>query len=235
VIGWPSAPIPMVPCLYEVTIRHSRQTPLHHRFRHDSYMWLFDLEQPPHLPGFLRRLAHYRPSDHLDVRVLLQQAGIVARRILVLTNLRVLGYVFNPITVYWCYDHDGAVIAHVAEVHNTYGDRHAYILPVDIDAAGTGADQVANKAMLVSPFYPLDGVYRMSIRPPGETLSISVVLERPHDNPFRASLFGTRRDANVAAVWWRLIRYPAAPLLGRALIQLEGLRLWLKGLEVQPR
>ena len=93
---------PTVPCLYEVTVSHARTSPVCHAFRHASYMWLFDLDDPPRLPPGLRALARYSDVDHLDVRAQLRSAGIDATRIIVLTNLRVLGYVFNPITVYWC-------------------------------------------------------------------------------------------------------------------------------------
>jgi DUF1365 family protein len=89
--------------------------------------------------------------------------------------------------------------------------------------------------MSVSPFYPVDGVYRISIGQPAETLQVSVVLDRPHDKPFRAGLSGSRREPSVAAVCRCLLRYPVAPLRGRALIQLDGLRLWLRQLAVQPR
>lgn len=209
------------PRLYEVTIRHTRRSPVEHRFRYGSYMWCFDLDRPPR--GF-------RPADHLDIRAELARAGIDAARIVALANTRVLGYVFNPLTVYWCYDPAGRLRARVAEVHNTYGGRHAYVMPVDGQP-----EAVVPKEMYVSPFNPVDGAYRIRIGEPGETLSISVVLERPGDEPFRAALTGRRLETTLANRARAHIRYPAAPLRGRALIQLQGLRLWRRGLEVQPR
>jgi DUF1365 family protein len=231
----PTSPDRQIPCLYEVTIHHSRRAPLHNTFRHASYMWLFDPERPPRLPRPLRPFARYRPEDHVDVRAELRHAGIDARRVLVLTNLRVLGYVFNPISIYWCYDDAGELIAHVAEVHNTYGGRHAYVLPVDTESVVSRPQAVVRKAMYVSPFYPVDGEYLIRIGRPDETLDVSVVLERPGDEPFRAALSGRRREPGYAAVLRNLLRYPAAPLRCRALIQVHGLRLWRKGLEVQAR
>jgi len=218
-----------------VDIRHGRQTPLRNNFKHASYMWLFDLDHPPRLPWPLRPFARYRPQDHIDVRARLRQAGIDAGRVLVLTNLRVLGYVFNPISVYWCYDHAGSLVAHVAEVHNTYGGRHAYVLPIDDGHAEAAGAAVVSKSMYVSPFNPVDGQYRIRISDPDERLAVSVTLERPGAEPFRAALTGKRQRPGYAAVIRNLLRYPAAPLRGRALIQLHGLRLWRKGLEVQPR
>lgn len=212
------------PCLYDVSISHDRRVPVAHRFRHRSYMWLFDLDDPPHGIG-----ARYRSADHMDVRAELAAAGVAAARIVVLANLRVVGYVFNPISVYWCYDPAGRCTATVAEVHNTYGGRHAYVLPVDAE------DARVTKAMYVSPFYPVDGSYRIRISEPAETVSVSVVLERPGGDSFRTAMTGRRRPATAANRLRALLRYPAAPLRGRALIQYQGLRLWRRGLEVQPR
>ena len=219
------------PYIYEVRVRHARLEPFYNTFQHRTYMWLFDLDSPPRLRGPMRSLARYRPEDHVDVRAHLRDAGIESGRIRVLTNLRVLGYVFNPISIYWCYGHDDRLIAHVAEVHNTYGGRHAYVLPAQPGPRESSVD----KEMTVSPFYPVDGTYRLRIGSPGDTLSVTVSLDRGGDLPFVASLFGRRRPARMATIIRHLVRYPAAPLLGRARIQLEGLRLWRRGLEIQPR
>lgn len=216
----------MKPCLYEVAIRHSRVAPVRNAFRYRSYMWLFDLDRPP------RR---FRPRDHMDVRAELRRHGIEPHRIVVLTNIRVLGYLFNPISVYWCYDPAGSLVAHVAEVHNTYGDRLAYVMPVMPVDADHSDGAVVTKAMYVSPFYPVDGRYHIRISEPRDRVTVSVTLERPGDEPFTAGLTGRRVEATVPHLIRALVRYPAAPLRGRALIQYQGLRLWWKGLEVQPR
>ena len=219
------------PCLYEMRIRHTRLEPLYNTFQLGTYMWCFDLDSPPRLRWPVRHLARYRARDHLDIRAHLREAGIEAARIRVLTNLRVLGYVFNPISVYWCYGHDGALVAHVAEVHNTYGERHAYVLP-----SGSGSSESSvDKEMTVSPFYPVDGTYRLRIGSPGETLSVTVSLDRGKDLPFVASLYGRQKPVRTTTVLQQSFRYPAAPLRGRIRIQLEGLKLWRRGLEVQPR
>lgn len=212
----------MKPCLYEVSIRHSRAEPLANSFRYRSYMWLFDLDRPPR---------GYREGDHLDVRAELARHGIDAHRLVVLANVRVLGYVFNPISVYWCYDGQGDLVAHVAEVHNTYGGRHAYVLPVDDHVE----EAVVTKAMYVSPFHPVDGRYHIRVSEPGDDLSVSVTLERPGARLFAAAMRGRRVEPTPANLWRARVRYPVAPLRARALIQYQGLRLWRKGLEVQPR
>ena len=123
--------VPAVPALYDSVVTHSRRTPLTHRFRYRSAYWLVDVDRLPQPSGPLRLLARVRAQDHIDVRALLRDNGVAADRVLMLTTARTLGYVFNPITVFWAYDHAGACTAVVAEVHNTYGGRHGYLLRPD--------------------------------------------------------------------------------------------------------
>lgn len=226
-------PLPRTPCLYEVRISHSRRAPVASSFRHGSFMWLVDAASPPRLPPPLRWLAEFRAEDHMDVLSLLEERGIRPARMLMLTNPRVLGYVFNPLSVYWCYGADGSLLARVVEVHNTYGDRHGYVLTGD--GSRTDAQPEVKKEMYVSPFYPVDGAYTMRITEPGPTLSVSVRLQREGDEPFDAVMTGRRRAGGAANAVRYCLRYPLGPLRVRALIQWHGLRLWSKGLKVQPR
>jgi len=222
-----------LPAIYDVSVGHTRRRPLRNSFRYRTSMWMFDLDRPPRLPGPLRHLARFDPADHLDVVGPLRERGLDVARVVVLANLRFLGYVFNPITVYWCYDRSGRLLADVAEVHNTYGGRFAYELDAGPDDEEVSA--VVSKQMYVSPFYPVDGSYRIRISPPGPTVSVAVDLHRPGDQPFRAAMAGRRRPATARNVARSLLRFPLGPVRVRALIQWQGIRLWLRGLEVQPR
>ena len=222
-----------LPAIYDVSVGHTRRRPLRNSFRYRTSMWMFDLDRPPRLPGPLRHLARFDPADHLDVVGPLRERGLDVARVVVLANLRFLGYVFNPITVYWCYDRSGRLLADVAEVHNTYGGRFAYELIAGPDDEEVSA--VVSKQMYVSPFYPVDGSYRIRISPPGPTVSVAVDLHRPGDEPFRAAMAGRRRPATARNVARSLLRFPLGPVRVRALIQWQGIRLWLRGLEVQPR
>ena len=219
---------PAVPALYDSVVTHSRRTPLTHRFRYRSAYWLVDVDRLPQPSGPLRLLARVRAQDHLDVRALLRDNGVAADRVLMLTTARTLGYVFNPITVFWAYDHAGVRTAVVAEVHNTYGGRHAYLLRPD----GDGYAEV-DKALYVSPFHPADGRYQIHVGEPGESVSLRVTLRRDGDEPFVATLRGQRRAVTAANVLRAALRYPSART--SALIRWQGIRLWWKGLEVQPR
>jgi DUF1365 family protein len=217
-----------VPALYDSVVSHSRRTPLTHRFRYRTAYWLVDVDDLPQPSGPLGLLARVRARDHLDVRALLRDSGVAADRVLMLTTARTLGHVFNPITVFWAYDGAGARSAVVAEVHNTYGGRHAYLLRPDGDGYAE-----ADKALYVSPFYPVDGRYQLQVSEPGESVSLRVTLRRDGDEPFVATLRGQRRAVTAANVLRATLRYPSARSSAR--IRWQGVRLWWKGLEVVPR
>lgn len=220
------------PALYQTTVTHSRRTPVRHRFRTRSYLWLVDLAELPRLPAPLGPFARFDPVDHLDVHRILAENGIdlAGGRVLMLASARVLGYVFNPISVYWCYRADGSLAAQIAEVHNTYGGRHAYLLHPD-----ERGRSLADKALYVSPFYPVDGSYELTISAPGERVSVTVTLRRDGDAPFVATMAGRRRPATTWILIGLLLRYPLAPLRTSLLIRYQGVKLWLSGLPVYPR
>jgi hypothetical protein len=222
--------------IYEVTISHARSAPLRNVFRYRSYLWLVDLD---HLPR-VRLLAGFRARDHLgDPRASIRAnldgflaANGIARphTITMLTQARVLGYVFNPLTVYWCHRPECVV----AEVHNTYGQRYAYLLHPD-----TRGRARVPKQFYVSPFYPVDGDYRMSLPEPGanpgDTLALSVRLDRPDGHSFAASVRGRAVPVTARARLKTAARYPWSTAAVSARIRWQGVRLYLRGLPVIPR
>lgn len=219
---------PPAPALYEAQVTHTRSAPLRHRFRHRTFYTLVDIDDPPRL---LRPLAdHDRPGDHVDVRAELAAQGLSAHRILRLASPRTLGHVFNPISVHWCYDEQERLVAVVAEVHNTYGGRHAYVLPPNLRAG-----VATPKRLYVSPFYPVDGSYQIRLSEPGERVSLSVTLHREGDEPFVATLTARRRPYTARNLLALSARYPVAPLRVSGLIRRHGIALWARGLKVQPR
>ena len=146
---------------------------MRNEFTYRSYQWLVDLDQLPRPGLVLGVLAGFSARDHLgdpgrSIRANLDHflsghgIDLHGGQVLMLAHARVLGYVFNPLTVYWCHDPDGTLRCVVAEVHNTYGQRHAYLLHTD----DRGRAQTP-KEFYVSPFYPVDGGYRMSLPEPG--------------------------------------------------------------------
>ena len=240
--------------LYECRITHTRLAPLRNVFTYRTYQWLVDLDQLPRPGRFLRLLAGFDSRDHLgdpqrpirdNLDRFLMSQGIDTRsgRVVMLAHARVLGYVFNPLTVYWCHRADGTLACVVAEVHNTYRQRHAYLLRPD----ERGRAQVP-KEFYVSPFYPVDGGYRMSLPEPGlpepglpagggphpSALALSITLTRPDGNSFVASVHGTGL-ATARALLSAAARHPWSTMAVSARIRWQGIRLYLRGLPVVPR
>ena len=228
------------PGRFETTIRHTRRTPLRRTFEHASTFWLVDLDDlPDH-----GRLASFEARDHVgspdrsiraNVESLLAGHGVdlgagdLAGTILMAANPRSLGHCFNPISVFWCFDDAGAQAAVVVEVHNTYGDRHAYVVHPDEQGRAR-----TDKAMYVSPFHGVDGFYDVAVPIPTDRLHIAVTL-RGHDDgsgqqdaAFSASLTGTRSDIPLR-------RTLGAALRGSALIRAHGIWLWARRLPIRPR
>jgi len=118
----------------------------------------------------------------------------------------------------------------VAEVHNTYGGRHSYVMrPTEDGALRVG------KAFYVSPFYDVSGTYRMRLPEPDERLGLTIALHREDGRPFVATLTGRRRPATIGGLLRATARHPWSTLVGAALIRFQGIRLYLRGLPVVPR
>ena len=216
--------------IFATTITHTRRTPFTRRFTHRSHTWVVDLDDlPDH--GLLGR---FEARDHLgdpartirgNLEAFLADHGVTldGGRVLMAAHPRALGHCFNPISVFWCRDRRGLPVATVVEVHNTYGDRHAYLVQPDEHGRAS-----TPKEMYVSPFHGTDGHYELAVPVPDDRLRLAVTLRTDDGERFSASLTGTRANTGP----WR-----AAPasLRGALLIRMHGIRLWLRGLRVQPR
>ena len=232
----------MTSAIYEGWVMHRRLTPRHHRFKYRVFSLLLDLDE---LPGLgLRMLRHNRGGlfsfhdrDHGDGRPLrvwlddlLAGAGITAdgaRR--VLCYPRILGYVFNPLSVWFCHAADGALKAIVYEVHNTYDERHAYVLPVGDDEKLVRHG--CAKAFYVSPFLSHDCRYQFRIRPPGDDVAVAINEDEAGKPILNASFAGARRALSDAMLLTMLLRYPLMTLKVVLAIHYEAVRLMLKGVK----
>lgn len=237
---------PELPAVVTTRITHSRTTPVTRRFRYRSSSWLVDVDELPRLRRPLRRVADFRAADHFPesyrpgqtLRQRLDEhltaAGLTppGGRVVMLASPRVVGFVFNPISVFWCYHPGGDLALVVAEVHNTYGQRHCYLLSTD-----ERGDATVDKDFYVSPFNDVSGRYRLHFpepRPDGR-VAVSVTLHRPGHDPFVASLIGIAQPATSRRVIATQLRSPLAPLVVAVRIRWQGLRLWLQRLPIQNR
>jgi len=224
--------------LYVGDVWHARTTVAAHTFRYRTYMHLFDLDEVGRLNDTFRLIGYNRPRpvalydrDHLDGRPLREavEAAVVAHghrwpggRVLLLTHCRVAGYVFNPVSFFYCFDRSGRLAVVVAEVNNTYGERHLYVLPADAVEASE------KKAFHVSPFFSLDGTYRFSLPAPSDTVHVGIDLTVGAARHFRARLQLEKTRLSDRALLATLVRYPLVTAQVVAAIHLQALRLWWK-------
>ncbi|MDQ2756195.1 MAG: DUF1365 domain-containing protein [Actinomycetota bacterium] len=232
---------PVTPRLYATSVRHVRREPVRHDFTLHSYTWLVDLDALPDL-GRLTRLASFEARDHLerdapgslrqkvDAFLATQGVDLQGGRIVMLAQARVGGYVFNPISLYWCHRRDGALECVVLEVQNTYGDRHAYLVRTDQQGRAR-----TEKELYVSPFNDVDGHYDLVLPEPDERLRTSVVLQREGSPPFVAVMSGRAHDVTTARLLRISLTRPLEPLAVMARIKAHGILLWLRRLPVRPR
>ncbi|SOX52004.1 DUF1365 domain-containing protein [Mycobacterium ahvazicum] len=224
----------LTPAIYRTTIRHSRQAPVRHSFEYRSYSWYVDVDELPRLPWWLRPFARFRASDHFAagqpgslrdrLGAFFADRGMAAPegRVTALLQARVLGYVFNPLSVFWCHDRDGQLRHVIAEVHNTYGERHAYLLPpADVPV-------VTEKKFYVSPFNAVDGYYLVRAPRPDDEVNITIELRRDRQPAFVANMHGQRRPASAGQVAIMQLISPLAPLVVAVRIRIQGITLWLR-------
>jgi uncharacterized protein len=249
-----SPQVPQAAALYNGQVMHARMKPKANRFAYSVYALLIDvdaLEQAGRMSRFFSvgrfNLLSFRPEDHGDggqkglgghVRGLLAQAGLDERpeRIVLLCYPRVLGFTFNPISVYFCYDGSNTLIAAVYEVRNTFGEMHTYVAPVRPgELSEAGLRQERDKLLYVSPFMDMPMRYRFRIRPPGDDVAIRI-LETDHEGPIlAASFFGRRRALTTASALAAFLRIPLLTFKVVGGIHYEAVKLWFKGVRFFAR
>jgi DUF1365 family protein len=238
--------LPPLPALVPGEVGHTRRTPLRHRFRTSVYLWLVDLdhlpnENGPGLPRWLRPFSTFRAADHIgdpsrSIKANLERfcaaegVDVSGHRILMLANARVLGHTFDPLSVFWVIAPDASVTCVVAEVHNTYGERHAYLLHTD-DAGRSRT----GKEFYVSPFFRVDGTYDLQFRLSDEVVASTVVLRQGGTAVFSATFRGTPEPVTARRLARLALTKPFMTQRTSLLIRMHGVWLWLRRLPVVPR
>ena len=227
-------------CLYVGSVFHRRLGPRPHRFRYRLFWLLIDLDEITSLDGRLRLFSHNRfnlfslfDRDHGDrgeAPLRAQAEALLAAHeidvgggaIRLLCMPRTLGYDFNPLSIYFCHRPDGALAALIYEVHNTFGERHSYVLPAE-------ARQGCDKAFFVSPFLPMGLRYEFQASSPGERIVVSIQASGADGPLFRAGLSGGRRSLVDRQLLRVAVTIPFVALKATLAIHWQAVRLLAKG------
>ena len=241
----------MIPrnAIYFGTVTHKRLRPVTHVLRYRVFSLfvdvdaLTDLDRRSRLFGYNRaRPVSIRDRDHgpgdstpiaRHARTLAAMAagGEAIGRIMMLCYPRLLGYVFNPLTVYYCFGRDDELAVTIYEVSNTFGERHSYVMP----AQDTDGVQSCAKTFYVSPFNAVEGRYSFHAPPPADTLAVGVALKDERGPILKAYVTGKRSAFDDRTLLRALVALPLMTLKVIAGIHWEALKLRVKGLRPVKR
>jgi len=239
--------------LYVGDVMHARLKPMGHRFSYRVMSLLIDLDrladadrQSPLFGVNRAALYSFHEADHgrrdgSSLRAYAQRCAaergidLTGGRVLLLCYPRLLGYTFNPLSVYFCYRADGELALLIYEVRNTFGDIHPYVLPVlSGEISDAGVRQQQDKLFYVSPFIEMAMRYHFRVLPPGERVQLRI-LEADREGPLLAATFnGSRRALNTKELLRAFFALPLVTMKIMAAIHWEALRLWLKGARLVP-
>jgi DUF1365 family protein len=233
--------------LYYCTVMHHRLKPLRHRFVYRMFMFYLDLDELDKAADELwffsrhrRNVFSFRDHDHIlktfstakeQVDDYLRENGITLGKgkVFLLTNLRTFGYVFNPVSFYFCFDEKGSPLCTVAEVGNTFRELKLYFLGPESFSGESYRRQMV-KYFYVSPFFDLDTTFDFMISVPAEKLSIHINDMQKGEKVFLSSLNGVRKELTNGNLFRACVRFPFVTLQVIGLIHFQALLLYLKKL-----
>jgi len=212
-------------CLYECFIMHDRRSPKRYTFTHKIFMFYLDLDELPQISSFSWLLGYnqhrpydFRDQDHIssgfstvkeNVLAYLKSKGMEqgVHRIQLLTNVRTFGYIFNPVSFYFCFDSQNNPICVVTEISNTFGElKYFYLGPDKKSTKAFSGRQV--KYYYISPFTDLDNQLDFRIQVPDERLNITIDTLKNGEKFFWSSMTGPRMALTSGNLFWYTIKYP---------------------------
>ncbi|NMG38644.1 DUF1365 family protein [Chelativorans sp. ZYF759] len=234
--------------LYPGEVMHARMKPFSHRFTYKVFSLLIDLDRleeagraSPLFRVNRAGLLSFHEADHAEIEGeglramadrLLAKSGLAepAARILLLAYPRMLGYVFNPISVFFAYGRDGGLLAVIYRVRNTFGERHSYVAKVEEgELSEAGLRQQRTKIFHVSPFIPLGARYNFRILPPGKAVRVRIHETEAGEPLLAATFVGEEKAFTTASLLRALARTPLMTWKVVYAIHWQALKIWLKG------
>ena len=238
-------------CLYRGGVMHRRLRPKVHRFRYRAFWMLLDLDELPDLSSRLRLFSYNRfnlfalyDTDHGDGSATplrlqadqhLARAGIdiAGGPIRLFCMPRTLGYSFNPLSIYFCHRPCGELAAVIYQVHNTFGERHAYVAAVQ--AGATTMNHGCRKTFYVSPFMDMEMSYRFRLSRPDESFELGIAAYQEGRTVLSACLAASRQPLSDPTLLRSFLAIPLATAKVIIAIHWEAIRLWLKGMRLRDR
>ncbi|MFL5763938.1 MAG: DUF1365 domain-containing protein [Bacteroidia bacterium] len=240
-------------CLYRALVMHNRMAPKPHRFHYNVFLFYIDLDEVEMLKSKLLLFSKnrfnffsLRDNEHLQLPLdnpdktksireqitrYLSENGIeIGRgRIMLLTNLNVLGYNFNPVSFYYCYDENAKPLCVIAEIGNTFGEMKPFLLTQEKFSEGK-YHLNTKKYFYVSPFIDHDTNFDFNLAIPDEKLNIRIDDHKDGERFFISTLTGTRKPITNRNLFWYSIRFPLITVKIITLIHWNALKLWMKRL-----
>lgn len=235
-------------CLYRGEVVHRRLLPLRHELRYRVCNLFADIDQ---LPGVAKRLwlfsynrfnlfsisdsSHGR-GDGTPIRDCIWALVKAANpdheitRVFMFCYPKVLGYVFNPLTVYYGFSADNELRLMIYEVNNTFGERHSYVIPVD-----ESQSQSCNKKLYVSPFNAVDGRYDFNVQNPADELKLAITLTTGEGICLKTWFSGKKLPLTDANLLRSFLSLPLLSLKVIGAIHWEAVKLWVKGMRFVKR
>lgn len=234
-------------CLYECSVMHHRLEPLKNRFLYKVYFFYLDLDEIELLDKRMKLFSRerfniftFKDSDHMNfgkptlkanITEYLHTQGIELNngKIFLVTNLRVFGYIFNPVTFYYCFDEQGNPVCAIPEVGNTFGEMKPYLLRGS-DRSEDGFRKMVQKYFYVSPFIELDTVFDFNVKIPGEKLHITIDDYKEGKKIFISAVSGIKKELTDLRLLWYTIRFPLLTIQIIAKIHWQALKLYRRKL-----
>ncbi|WP_373084178.1 DUF1365 domain-containing protein [Zhongshania sp.] len=237
--------------IYRGEVRHQRLTPLSHRFTYQISSFLFDLDELDEAADHCRLFSlnhfnlfsfHFKdfgngsgesPRHYIERCLTGQGISDTLARVSLLCYPRILGYTFNPLSIYYCYNQQQQLFAVLYEVSNTFKQRHSYLFPVPpTDRSKPTIKQQCDKNFYVSPFNNMAMRYKFRLRQPNDKLGISIRVQEDGKNLLHAAFQGQRRPFNDRELLRNFCSLPLMTLKVLAGIHWEALKLFSRGLKI---